>query len=190
MGRFGCALSPLEIDFLPIASPDAICRRIHPASGRYAAARNQQISEPQQQRQPLRVFGQTPIAHLGVSEVPLHVQERMLHFGTLWHALRPCTSLASSQGRPVPVGGAHPDASPPAKPPSIPGTPDVWRCLDILHRPKPSSRLRVTAGVPEPDPTHGPPWWPHYVSDPMSHPHRYAPSCRNATDATGLPFFA
>ncbi len=82
MGRFGCALSPLELDFLPISSPDAICRRIHPASGRYAAARNQQISEPQQQRQPLRVFGQTPIAHLGVSEVPLHVQERMLHFGT------------------------------------------------------------------------------------------------------------
>ena len=62
MGRFGCALSPLELDFLPIASPDAICRRIHPASGRYAAASNQQISEPQQQRQPLRVFGQTPIA--------------------------------------------------------------------------------------------------------------------------------
>ena len=53
-----------------------------PASGRYAAASNQQISEPQQQRQPLRVLGQTPIAHLGVSEVPLHVQERMLHFGT------------------------------------------------------------------------------------------------------------
>ena len=82
MGRSGCAPSPLELDFLPIASPDTTCRRIHPASGRYAAASNQQISEPQQQRQPLRVLGQTPIAHLGVSEAPLHVQERMLHFGT------------------------------------------------------------------------------------------------------------
>ena len=77
----------------PIASgarfpPDFIARRdlqadsSRAASGRYAAASNQQISESWQQCQPLRVLGQTPIAHLGVSEAPLHIQERMLHFGT------------------------------------------------------------------------------------------------------------
>ncbi len=82
MERFGCAPPPLELGFLPISSPEAGFRRIHPASGRYAAASNQQISEPQQQGQSLRILGQTPITHLGVSEVPLHVQEQMLHFGT------------------------------------------------------------------------------------------------------------
>ena len=47
-------------------------------SGRVAAS-DEQIREPEQQRDALRVLRQSPVAHLTVPEAPLHIQERMLH---------------------------------------------------------------------------------------------------------------
>ena len=58
-----------------------------PLSSRRVAAGDQQIREPQQQRDALPVLCHAPVAHLGVAEVPLHVQERMLN-------LRPHRRLA------------------------------------------------------------------------------------------------
>ena len=56
-----------------------VSRYTHPMSGRRIPVDDQQIRETQQQRNPLRVLREAPVAHLAVAEMPLHIQERMLH---------------------------------------------------------------------------------------------------------------
>ena len=53
--------------------------RMGPALSGRVAASDEQIREPEQQRDALRVLRQSPVAHLTVPEAPLHIQERMLH---------------------------------------------------------------------------------------------------------------
>ena len=48
---------------------------------RQLTLRRQQITQPEQQRQPLHVLRQPPVAHLAVTEQPLQLQEGMLHLG-------------------------------------------------------------------------------------------------------------
>ena len=68
------------------------CRRLDGASrpgfsrSNYAlrhqlALRRKQITQPEQQSQPLRVLRQPLVAHLAVTEQPLQFQEGMLHLG-------------------------------------------------------------------------------------------------------------
>ena len=66
-------------------------------SGRVAAS-DEQIREPEQQRDALRVLRQSPVAHLTVPEAPLHIQERMLY-------LRPhrCLALLGRRLGAVPI---------------------------------------------------------------------------------------
>ena len=57
--------------------PRAAHGRMGPALSGRVAASDEQIREPEQQRDALRVLRQSPVAHLTVPEAPLHIQERM-----------------------------------------------------------------------------------------------------------------
>ena len=61
-----------------MSSLTSLFGRTLPPSGGQALCRHQ-VGQPQQQHQPLRVLSQPSVADLGVTKVPLHVQERMLH---------------------------------------------------------------------------------------------------------------
>ena len=55
--------------------PRAAHGRMGPALSGRVAASDEQIREPEQQRDALRVLRQSPVAHLTVPEAPLHIQE-------------------------------------------------------------------------------------------------------------------
>ena len=78
--------------------PRAAHGRMGPALSGRVAASDEQIREPEQQRDALRVLRQSPVAHLTVPEAPLHIQERMLH-------LRPhrCLALLGRRLGAVPI---------------------------------------------------------------------------------------
>ena len=93
-----------------------------PLSSRRVAAGDQQVREPQQQRDALPVLRHAPVAHLGVAEVPLHVQEGMLH---LRPHRTPCASRPPLRRRPRPAAGAAPASSPHATRHRHPGARDA-----------------------------------------------------------------
>ncbi len=69
---------------MPEPTVPAALRRLRtdsPTSGGGVAPRDEQIGEPEQHGDTLRVLRQPPIAHLRVAEVALHIQERMFHPG-------------------------------------------------------------------------------------------------------------
>ena len=102
-----------------------------PLSSRRVAAGDQQIREPQQQRDALPVLCHAPVAHLGVAEVPLHVQERLN-----LRPQTPCTPSPSSRRRPGFIANATRHRRPGARDASPPPG---------LRRPTPSSQRHAAA---------------------------------------------
>ena len=61
------------------STPAAVSTDTNPMSGGRIAASDEKIGETKQHRDALRVLRQAPVAHLGIAEVALHIQERVLH---------------------------------------------------------------------------------------------------------------
>ena len=71
------------------------------SAGRQPALGSLWVGQAQQQRHPFRVLGQTPIAHLGITEASLHIQGRVFHLGTnggLEPFLQGCSPPGRSRG--------------------------------------------------------------------------------------------
>ena len=154
-----------------------------PLSSRRVAAGDQQIREPQQQRDALPVLCHAPVAHLGVAEVPLHVQERMLN---LRPAPTPCASRPPLRRRPRPAAGAAPASSPHATRHRRPGARDASPLPGSLRRPTPSSQRHAAALPPASRRLRWPPSSSSCAPDPTRRPPRCAPS---SPKYHCLPFF-
>ena len=96
----------------PVSPRGAHCVRL----GRRGTCREQQIGEPQQQAQLGAALGQPPMPHLGVADVALHVQERMLDLrpGRGLALLRLDGGAAGRQAPPLPRPQRHLPVDPPA----------------------------------------------------------------------------
>ncbi len=150
----------------PQAGSTGTCRpsqpwlgRTIPPSRRQGALGRHPVGQSQQQRQPLPVPGQPPVAHLGLAQAPLHIQERMLHLG-------PDRVLQLLRQRlprfPAPTADAGRASSPPATPPPTHASPTEGGSSGSWSRPAalPSASNPPTAS-PTPPPGAGPPFQDH-----------------------------
>ena len=104
-----------------------------------------QVGQSQQQRQPIRVLVQAPVAYLGIAEYLLHVPGRGV---PPWPLSTPWPSLLMLRRCPVPVSAAVLASSPPATPLPAPGSLPASAPRCSPHLPTPVAPHRAIADGP------------------------------------------